>query len=198
MKSIHKKIIIITLALLVFLPISVGAINLGGEMVKKAAGEAGYDDATNEQTFAETIGLVIRIVLSFVGVIFLALMVYAGYLWMTARGQDEQIDKATKIITSSIVGMIITVGAYSITAFVVPRILEGATGEGGPTGEVGEPGVCCEMYEPTAGGFLGGVYEYTWEDSDANCALNCQGDENEKTCLGILNYTRSGCEAKNY
>ena len=62
------------------------------------------------------------------GVIFLVLMVYAGYLWMTARGTEEQIEKAKKIIMAAMIGLIITLGAYSITAFVVPAILERAVG----------------------------------------------------------------------
>jgi len=51
-------------------------------------------------------------------------MVYAGYLWMTARGESDQVDKAKKIIVQSIIGLVITVGAYSITAFVVPALLK--------------------------------------------------------------------------
>ena len=100
------------------------AIDLGSNIAKNAAQKAGYDGQTSETTFAETLGLVVQTALSFVGIIFLSLMVYAGYLWMTARGESDQVDKAKKIIIQSIVGLAITVGAYSITAFIVPAILE--------------------------------------------------------------------------
>lgn len=99
------------------------AIDLGKQLVGETAVKAGYESATTKTTFAETIGTVIKAALSFVGVIFLVLMVYAGYLWMTASGAEEQIEKARKIITAAIIGLIITVGAYSITNFVVPAIL---------------------------------------------------------------------------
>lgn len=103
------------------------AINFGIKEAGKAATLGGYAESTSATTFSETIGVVISIVLSLVGVIFLALMIYAGYLWMTARGDEEAIKKAQKIIIASMIGLIITVGAYSITNFVVPNLLKKAT-----------------------------------------------------------------------
>jgi len=107
------------------------AIDLGtgqGSLLKEAGKDAGYSEATTETTFAEILGSVVQSVLSFIGIIFLSLMVYAGFLWMTARGEQDQIEKAKKIINAAIIGLIITVGAYSITAFIVPRVLSRATG----------------------------------------------------------------------
>ncbi len=104
------------------------ALNLGSDMTKQAAERAGYNPNADETTLAETIGSIIKTVLSTVGVVFLALMVYAGFLWMTARGESEQVDKAQDIIRAAIIGMIITVASYSITAFIVPRVVEKAGG----------------------------------------------------------------------
>lgn len=103
-------------------------VDIGLDKVEKAAVEkAGYAKAT-ETTFAETIGMVIKGALSMVGVVFLVLMVYAGYLWMTARGEEEAIKKAQKIIISSIIGLIIVLASYSITNFVVLAILSRTAG----------------------------------------------------------------------
>lgn len=103
------------------------AQNLGLDLAGRAAGNAGYSQVT-ETSFSETLGTIVKGALSFVGVIFLILMVYAGYLWMTARGDEGQVDRATDIIRTAIIGFIITMGAYSITAFVVPLILSRTTG----------------------------------------------------------------------
>ncbi len=104
---------------------TVHAIDLGGNMAKTAADKAGFDAAnTTDTTFAETLGTVVQAVLSLVGIIFLSLMIYAGALWMTARGDTDQVEKSKRLITQSLVGLIIVVGAYSITAFVVPAVLE--------------------------------------------------------------------------
>lgn len=115
-------------ALFVALPALAQDLGTGqGSILQKAGGEAGFSADTTETTFAEILGTVVQTALSFVGIIFLSLMVYAGYLWMTARGEQDQIEKAKKVITASIIGLIITVGAYSITAFVILRILNRAT-----------------------------------------------------------------------
>lgn len=121
MKKIFYAVVLI---FILFVPLlSTLALDLGVKDTMEAAGKAGYDRNTTPLTFAEILGNIIKVVLSFVGVIFLILMVYAGYLWMTARGQEDQIDKARKIIIAAIVGLIITLAAYSITSFVVPAIL---------------------------------------------------------------------------
>lgn len=126
-----KKIILsIFISILVILPVSVFALNLGNDMLTKTADVAGYSPSTvTENTFSQTIGLVIRIALSFMGVIFLVLMVYAGILWMTARGEEEPVKKAQKIIMTSIIGLIIVISAYSITNYLVPTVINQGTGQ---------------------------------------------------------------------
>jgi len=65
-----------------------------------------------------TAGKLIGVVLSFVGVLFLILMIYAGITWMTAAGNDQQVTKAKSLLINSIIGLIIIFAAYAITAFV--------------------------------------------------------------------------------
>ena len=58
-------------------------------------GEIGYssDDTTN-LSLADKIGKVLSIATGFLGVAFLCLMIYAGYIWMLARGNEQQVEKA--------------------------------------------------------------------------------------------------------
>ena len=124
-----KKLSLAVIAfVLLLIPVATFAIDLGGDIAAGAAREAGFDPGTTETTFAETLGTVVKTALSLVGVIFLSLMVYAGYLWMTARGDESQVEKAQKMIRSAVIGLIITVAAHSITSFVVPRIVERTAG----------------------------------------------------------------------
>jgi hypothetical protein len=144
-----KKIFaVLFLAFVLAIPLSVGAIDLGADLVDRTAGQAGYSEAT-ETSLAEIIGEGIKTALSFVGVIFLVLTVYAGFLWMNARGDQTQIEKAQDIIRGAIIGLIITVGAYSITAFIVPRIVERTSGEveqnRGGGGDAGPRISCCQL-----------------------------------------------------
>lgn len=72
-------------------------------------------------------GTIVGYLLAFVGVIFFGLMLYGGFLWMTARGNTEQVKKAQDTITTSIIGIIIIFLSYVVTRFVVAR-LTGAVG----------------------------------------------------------------------
>ncbi len=84
----------------------------------KNLGVTAQKAGTTQSDVSTVIGTVINTALTLVGLIFLVLMVYAGYLWMTARGESDPVDKAKKIIAGSIVGLVIVLSAYAITAFV--------------------------------------------------------------------------------
>ncbi|MDP3244637.1 MAG: hypothetical protein Q8M83_03175 [bacterium] len=60
----------------------------------------------------------IKMVLSATGFLFLILVVYGGYLWMTAAGNEETLTKAKQIISKAIVGFVVIMAAYSLTAFI--------------------------------------------------------------------------------
>ena len=122
-KAFFLSVFILTL---LATPVFAEKVDIGG-MAKGAATKAGYDANVTATTFAETIGLVVKAALSMVGAIFLLLMVYAGYLWMTARGEEEMVKKSQKIIISSIIGLIIVVASYTLTNFVVGAILSKTT-----------------------------------------------------------------------
>lgn len=68
------------------------------------------------------VGSIVGAVLAFVGILFFILMIYAGILWMTARGNEEQVTKAKNLITAAIIGLIIVMSAYAITAFVGQQV----------------------------------------------------------------------------
>jgi hypothetical protein len=58
------------------------------------------------------------------GIIAVSLMIYAGALWLTAAGNDDQVGKAKKIIRTTIFGIIIVGLAYAITSFVISFFLQ--------------------------------------------------------------------------
>jgi hypothetical protein len=116
-------------------------IGLGPDGIAgKVANQAGYDSSVSDTAFSEAVGKIIKAVLSILGIIFLALTVYAGFLWMTARGAEEQITTAKNIISAAIIGLAITLSAYAITAFVVSKLSESTSGVqvgGSPQGSTG-------------------------------------------------------------
>jgi len=101
----------------------------------------GYEKSSNVYGLAQT---VINAFLSLIGVILLAYLLYAGYKWMTAHGEEKKVDQAKETIQRAITGIIIIVAAYAISVFVMSR-LEAGTLRGGsntsttlPVGQVGQ------------------------------------------------------------
>ncbi len=124
-----KKIfIVLTLALLPLSPVlAVGSLKDASKNLTPAATSAGYQ----EGNLGNITGQIINTALQLVGIIFLGLMVYAGYLWMTAQGAEDQVEKAKKIITSAIIGLILTMSAYAITALITAKFSSPDAAAGG-------------------------------------------------------------------
>ncbi|MDP3770762.1 MAG: pilin [bacterium] len=104
------------------------------DRLRRTGGAAGYSAETTATTLATIIGRIINVASSLLGVIFVAQMVYAGYLWMTARGEEEQLEKAKHIIRRSIVGLAIVLGAWAITRFVLTQFYAAAAPVSAPPG----------------------------------------------------------------
>ncbi len=66
-------------------------------------------------------GDIIKNGLRLVGFLFFVLMFYGGYLWMTARGSEDQISKAKRVLIAAVIGLALIVAAYAVTAFIVGR-----------------------------------------------------------------------------
>lgn len=81
--------------------------------------ETGYSTVQKLQGSPETIvASVVKLFLSFLGVIFLILTIYGGFNWMLARGNEQKVDKAKNIITNSVIGLIVILAAYMIAAYI--------------------------------------------------------------------------------
>ncbi|MFA5131664.1 MAG: hypothetical protein WC467_04625 [Patescibacteria group bacterium] len=78
-----------------------------------------FQGQTPEKNFIQSkAGDIIGIVLSFVGVLFLLMMIMAGIMWMTAQGNDQRVTKAKDLLVNSIIGIVIVFAAYAITTFI--------------------------------------------------------------------------------
>lgn len=77
---------------------------------------------TNKE-MPEVIGDIIGAILAFVGVLFLILMIYGGYIWMMARGNEQETEKAKKIIQNALIGIVVVLAAYAITYTIFSNAL---------------------------------------------------------------------------
>ncbi|MBI3957091.1 MAG: hypothetical protein HY340_03840 [Candidatus Kerfeldbacteria bacterium] len=62
---------------------------------------------------------IINWVLGLLGIIAVIMILYAGFLWMTAGGNEEKVGTAKKIISAAIIGLIIILLAWAIVNFVL-------------------------------------------------------------------------------
>jgi len=91
--------------------------------IQKTGSEAGYSGFYGkERTLPQIIGLVIQAGLALLGIIFLGLMIYGGYTWMMARGNEQEVEKAKNIIKNALIGLIVVLAAYAITKLIMSNI----------------------------------------------------------------------------
>ena len=80
---------------------------------------AGLGDVASAPSLPAVIGQIIKAALTISGVVFLVLIVYAGFRWMTAQGNTDEIEKAKKTIQAAVIGIVLAAAAFAITNFVI-------------------------------------------------------------------------------
>ncbi len=108
-------IAILTLPYFVF---ATGAESKTLETLTGIATDGGYVSGTNELSLSKILGTVVSAFIGLLGVVFIGLIIYAGYNWMIARGEEEKLNTAKDTLKRAITGLIIVVGSYAIWKFV--------------------------------------------------------------------------------
>ena len=80
---------------------------------------------------------IVKTGLTLVGVIALAILVYGGFLYITAAGDSKQVDKAKTVIIYAVIGIIVIGLAYSLVAFVIGAFGGSGGGSGTSTSRTG-------------------------------------------------------------
>jgi integral membrane sensor domain MASE1 len=72
----------------------------------------------------QTIGDVINVFLSALGVLMLGIIVYSGYLWMMAGGNEERITQAKRWILNATIGIIIIAISFYAVDYILYRLAQ--------------------------------------------------------------------------
>ena len=72
---------------------------------------------------------IIGVALGLLGTICVVLMLYAGFKWMTAGGNEENVKEAQSTIKYAVIGLLIILSAYAITRFVFVNLFKATTGK---------------------------------------------------------------------
>jgi hypothetical protein len=95
---------------------TVGKISLQADSFRQ---KAGFDLSGNIGSISKTI---ITAFLSLLSLIFLILILIAGYSWMTAAGDESKVTYAKETMKRAVIGLLITAAAYTITYFIFDNI----------------------------------------------------------------------------
>ena len=72
----------------------------------------------------ETIASLINQAIALLGVIALVVILFGGFRWMIAGGDQEKVKKAKDTLISGVIGLIIILTSYSLANFVVNSLLK--------------------------------------------------------------------------
>ncbi len=128
MKKIFAILAILSIMLVPMLVFAQGTTPTAVDYTKgdpKAAltdlrGKSGYSDKSDN--LVGVIGNVIKILLTAVGIIVVVLVVYAGFLWMTAGGNEDQVKKAKQWLINAVIGLALIMAAYAISDFAITNL----------------------------------------------------------------------------
>jgi Zn-dependent protease with chaperone function len=76
-----------------------------------------------------TVARIVRVMMGLLGIVVVMIVLYGGFLWMTAGGNDEQVGKAKKFIISGVIGLAIVLSAYAIATFVIGSLVNATTAD---------------------------------------------------------------------
>ena len=101
---------------------SVAYAGVAGELQKNLT-TSGTDSGFKSDTKLSTVvGMVIKTFLGLLGIVFIIMIIYAGFEWIQAQGEENKIGEARKMIIHSVIVLIIVMAAYSITLFVLTAV----------------------------------------------------------------------------
>ncbi len=118
-------------AALVALPFGVSTVRIvhAQSSITTNLGDVADETELGDEKLTDTVGKLINVFLGLLGIIFLILVIYAGFLWMTAGGDDKKVATAKNILISAVVGLVVLLSAYAISNFVIDQLTL-ATGTG--------------------------------------------------------------------
>ncbi len=87
--------------------------------LKQTQTAAGFSDSNS---LPVVVGKIINGFLGVLGVIVVGMIVYAGFLIVTAAGNEEQVGRGKKILVNSVIGVLLIFSSYAIASFIIKRI----------------------------------------------------------------------------
>ena len=93
-------------------------------LLPTAAGALSFEDLgttldLGTSDLKSTVISILQWALGLLALVAVVMIIAGGFMWMTAGGNEEKIEKAKKLISAAVIGLIIVLLAWAIVIFVV-------------------------------------------------------------------------------
>lgn len=106
------------------------AINVWGDWFDRTVGQKGFEDiGFGRKDPRAIIANVVNILFGFLGVLAIILIMYGGFVWMTAGGNDEKIVTAKAILKNASIGLLIILSSFSLAIYILSRLMLATSGD---------------------------------------------------------------------
>lgn len=122
-QSIKRYATKIVPVLMFSLPMAVRAAGVNLGLTPQVEQELGL--GTND--IRVTVASIINVFMGLLGIVAVVIVLYGGFTWMTAGGNEEKTTQARQMIVAGIIGLAIILSAYAIARFVINSLVT-ATG----------------------------------------------------------------------
>ncbi|MEA3398804.1 MAG: hypothetical protein U9R06_03640 [Patescibacteria group bacterium] len=124
--------LLIILAVIIFFGINFGVYAVSAQTMwdtqllkdKDDIGKAFGQDANKPSNVRVVAVNLIKVVLTFVAIIMIAMILIAGFRWMTAGGSQEAVSDAKSRIKNAVIGLIIILASYMIVDYTARCIMD--------------------------------------------------------------------------
>lgn len=109
--------------------ISIVIIVFSAAIIQFVLNSIGADSSTVGTVPGQSLGLgtnlqnsvlqTVRFILGLLGIIGVIMMIYGGYMWLTAAGNEEKVEKGTAIIRAAVIGILIILFSWIVVSYII-------------------------------------------------------------------------------
>jgi hypothetical protein len=126
MKKILSTILLAIMFLGTFVP-PVLAVNPQDEFRKSVKKAKLVSEEGGFPTISTATGSILQALLAFIGTVVLIIVIYAGFLWATAAGNEAKVKQAKGMLLGALIGLTIIISSAYLVGFVVDLLASATT-----------------------------------------------------------------------
>ena len=130
--NLIKNIVVFIVFMMVVAPVALVGIqaqaapDLG---INYVSGDNGLGLSNADKDPREMAVNIVKYLMTFLGIIAVIIILYGGFMWMTAAGNEDRIAKAKQIIIAGSIGLVVILAAFIIVQFVMKVSNQALNGE---------------------------------------------------------------------